>query len=126
VYEKRFIAFIDILGFGSLVEMSANSIEFPKKILAALMSIQPENIHKEAYVRVNKELIPPKELKAVMQYAEMMVKSIQIQHKVVITYFSDSLVISAASDDEIASQLILDMLAKLRKLCKTQPTAETC
>ena len=113
MYNERFIAFIDILGFGSLVDESAKNHQMPGKILAALSSIQPEIIHKEAYLRVNKELIPPAQLLEVMNFSEIMTNSMRQKMKVVVTYFSDSLVISAPSDDLISSQMILDMLAKL-------------
>lgn len=113
MYEKRFIAFVDILGFGSLVEKSSNEGDLPKKILSALLSLQPEAIHEEAYARINVELVPPEQLQEVMFYARKMTEVFRKQHNVVITYFSDSLVISASFDDVIASQLILDLLAKL-------------
>lgn len=113
MYEEKFIAFIDILGFGSLVEASSQDQSIPEKILAALKSIQPEAIHQEAYARINKELIPPGELERVMEVYTAMTAQMRKMIRVTITYFSDSLVISAPSDDIISSQMLLDMLAKL-------------
>lgn len=113
MYSERFIAFIDILGFGALVEESAKNHQISEEILAALSSIQPEIIHKDAYFRVNKELIPPEQNDEVMKFTEIMANSLRQKMKLVVTYFSDSLVISAPSDDLISSQMILDLLAKL-------------
>lgn len=113
MYEERFIAFIDILGFGSLVEASSQQPHISERILGALSSIQPEVIHKEAYARLNIELIPAEELEMVMEVAAMMTNEMRKQIKVVVTYFSDSLVISAPSEEVTSSQMILDMLAKL-------------
>lgn len=113
MYEEKFIAFIDILGFGSLVEASSLDQSIPEKILAVLKSIQPEAIHEEAYARVNKELIPPGELEKVMEVCDLMTAQMRKMISVTITYFSDSLVISAPSHDVMSSQMLLDMLAKL-------------
>lgn len=113
MYEKRFIAFIDLLGFGSLVEKSAIEPDLPKKILDALVTLQPRTIEEEAYASINYEMCPPEEVAAVRELLEIMTRNMKSMHPVVITYFSDSLVISARSDDVIASQMILDLLAKL-------------
>jgi len=113
MYERRFIAFIDLLGFGSLVEKSAVEPDLPHKILYALFTLQPKNIEEEAYASINYEICPPEEVLAVRELLEQMTKNIKSMHPVVITYFSDSLVLSARSDDVIASQMILDLLAKL-------------
>lgn len=113
MYEKRFIAFIDLLGFGSLVEKSAIEPGLPQKILDALVTIQPKTIEEDAYASINYEMCPPEEVPAVREVLEQMTKSMKSMHPVVITYFSDSLVLSAKSDDVIASKMILDLLAKL-------------
>lgn len=113
MYQKRFIAFIDLLGFGSLVELSAADESLPEKILDALNSILPEAIHKDAYASINHELIPESEFEAVKELSLLFNKSVRAQHPVAITYFSDSLVLSAPHDDAIASQMILDLIAKL-------------
>lgn len=113
MYEKRFIAFIDLLGFGSLVEKSAAEPDLPQKILDALTSLQPKTIEEEAYASINHELCPPEEVPAVRELLKEMTKNMKGMHPVVITYFSDSLVLSARSDDVIASQMIIDLLAKL-------------
>ena len=63
MYEQRCIAFIDILGFGTLVEESAENIDHQKMIYDALDSLHTKRVNEEAYSRVNEELIPPEELR---------------------------------------------------------------
>lgn len=113
MYERRCIAFIDILGFGSLVEENAGSIDLQKMIYDALYSLHTQNLNEEAYSRVNEELVPPDELEKVREIANVFNMALKKVHPVLITFFSDSLVISAKSDDIVASQLVLDLVAKL-------------
>lgn len=113
MYEDRVIAFIDLLGFGGLVERSALEDGLPERIFTALTSMQPENIDEEAYGSVNLELCPPEEVENVREALKMMTQNIKKMHPVRISYFSDCLAFSACSDDVIASQTILDILAKL-------------
>ena len=113
MYEDRNIAFIDLLGFGGLVDRSAEETDLPQKILSALTSLQPKNIEEEAYASINYEICPPEEIENVRAVLRQMTQSMREMHPVTITYFSDSLVLSAKSDNVIASQLILDLLAKL-------------
>lgn len=111
--QERFIAFIDLLGFGSLVEKSAVEPDLPEKIFEALRSIQPEALHEDAYAQLNLELIPEAELENVREVTAQFNKAARALNPVLITYFSDSLVLSAPQQDVIASQMILDLLAKL-------------
>lgn len=113
MYENRFIAFIDLLGFGGLVERSASEDGLPEKIFTVLMSLQPKNIDEEAYGSINHELCPPEEIENVREALKLMTQNIKRMHPVRISYFSDCLAFSAYSNDAIASQTILDILAKL-------------
>jgi len=113
MYEERFIAFIDILGFGKLVERSAVIPDLPKRILDALLSMHPTQINVEQYASVNSELVPAEELEQVLETARRLSENMQKMHPVNINYFSDSLVLSARSDDVIASQMVLDLLSKI-------------
>lgn len=112
-YQDRVIAFLDVLGFGRLVEMSASDSRLQSQILEALTSIQPEAIHEDAYCAINYDLVPESELKQVEEITRIANKNFREMHPVCITYFSDSLVISADSNDPLASQMVLDMVAKL-------------
>lgn len=113
VYEERFIAFVDILGFGKLVERSAITPDLPKKILDALISMHPVRIQDDLFATVNVELIPAEELENVKELARMASAAFQSRNPVNISYFSDSLVISARAEDVIASQTVMDLLAKI-------------
>jgi len=113
MYEERFIAFVDILGFGKLVERSCVTPDLPKKILHALLAMHPIHIGAELITTVNSELIPVEEVERVRETARHVSKIQQEMHPVRINYFSDSLVLSARSDDVIASQMLLDLLTKI-------------
>jgi hypothetical protein len=113
VYEERFIAFVDILGFGKLVETSAITPDLPKKILDALLSMHPTRIQDELFTTVNVELIPAEELEDVKNLARNASAALQSRNPVNISYFSDSLVISARAEDVIASQMVMDLLTKI-------------
>ncbi|WP_244746197.1 hypothetical protein [Paraburkholderia terricola] len=113
MYEERFIAFVDILGFGKLVEQSEITPDLPRAILDALISMHPTRIQSELVTTVNVELIPPEELEDVKEYARIASAAQQEIHPVNINYFSDSLVISALADDVIASQMVMDLLTKI-------------
>ncbi len=114
MYENRFIAFIDILGFGALVESSADDKDIQKKIFEALNSIQSDKLNEDLYARVNEETIPPEELEEVKEIARAFAQAGKAANPVTITYFSDSLVISAPENDVIASQLVVDLVIKLK------------
>lgn len=113
MYQDKFIAFVDLLGFGSLVERSGNDFALAEKILDALKSLQPKAIQKNAWATINYEKIPPEEIKDAEELIERMNDVMMLDHPVSITYFSDSLVISAPTTSAIASQMVLDILAKL-------------
>lgn len=114
MYENRYIAFIDILGFGALVESSANDKDVQEKIFDALNSIQSDKLNEDLYARVNEELIPPEELEVAKEIARAFAQAGKAANPVTITYFSDSLVISAPESDVIASQLVIDLIIKLK------------
>lgn len=113
MYEERFVAFVDILGFGKLVDKSAVTPDLPQQILNALSAMHPTQIQSELYNTVNVELTPPDKLEAVREMARYMAAAQQEMHPVSINYFSDSLVISARADDVVASQMVMDLLTKI-------------
>lgn len=113
MYEERFIAFVDILGFGKLVETSSVTPDLPQKILDALLAMHPTQIQDELIITVNSELIPVGEVGRAREYARRLAKIQQEKYPVRINYFSDSLVLSARSDNVIASQMLLDLLSKI-------------
>lgn len=113
MYEERFIAFVDILGFGELVNRSAITPDLPQKILDALTAMHPTEIEANLVTTVNLELIPAEKVEQARETARYLSSIQQKMHPVSINYFSDSLVLSARTDDTIASQMVLDLLTKI-------------
>src|SRR5690606_29295635 len=89
LYEERCIAFIDILGFGSLVEESGENVGLAESIFEALSSLHPNNIEKTAYGTINYENIPQEEVEAVEFIHARMLEAMKIAHPLTLTYFSD-------------------------------------
>ena len=113
MYKNKFIAFIDILGFGALVEKSAAIPDIAKSIQEALISMNPKLLHQTMFGSLNEEKIPEGRLDDAQRVLALMNLNMSKEHPVTISYFSDSLVLSADADDVIASQTILEILAKL-------------
>jgi len=110
-YEIRLTAFLDILGFGKLVETSANNPELAKTIFEVLSSIDKEKVSKEAYAQVNYDKVPPEELEQVLIDHELFAKAMSMEWPITVSYFSDSLVLSAT--DSNACYIILETIAQL-------------
>jgi hypothetical protein len=113
VYEERFIAFVDILGFGKLVESSAVAPDVVQKILDALMSIHPDKIRDEMPFTINHDKVPAEEMEQLLSDLRRARAAIRHLAPVAVHYFSDSLVISAPANNVMASQMVLDLLTKL-------------
>lgn len=113
MYKNKFIAFIDILGFGALVEKSGEVPELAESISEALLSMNPNLLQESMYGSINEEKIPKDQLEEVKATIAKMNENMSKMHPVAISYFSDSLVLSADIDNVIASQSILELLAKL-------------
>jgi hypothetical protein len=113
MYEKRVCAFVDLLGFRSLIERSTNNPPVIESILSALESLQPSVIAEEMYARINHEVVPPEELEALREDVRRMSATLAKEAEVRISYFSDCIFMSAEADNVIASQLIPDRLAEL-------------
>jgi hypothetical protein len=103
LYEEKFIAFIDILGFSSLVEDSQNNIELSQKIFDAISSLHPTNIEKTAYYSFNYSRVPAEEVEEVELIHAQMIEAMKKINPVSMTYFSDCVVISAPVSSVIAS-----------------------
>ncbi|MBU1618782.1 MAG: hypothetical protein KJ556_12750 [Gammaproteobacteria bacterium] len=113
MYEERYIAFIDILGFGSLVETSASNPEIVQGIENALSEMVPAKLIEEMYGFLNEDVIPDDSLARARNVAKTLGEILAKKNPITVSYFSDSLVLSAAYDDVIASQTILELIAKL-------------
>ncbi|MBE0377988.1 hypothetical protein [Pseudoalteromonas prydzensis] len=113
MYKNKFIAFIDILGFGALVEKSSDIPDIAESILNALISMNPQLLQETMFGSLHEDKIPEEKLDEAKAVIARMTQNMSEMHPVTISYFSDSLVLSADVDDVIASQTILELLAKL-------------
>lgn len=113
MYEERFIAFVDILGFGKLVESSAVAPDVVQKILGALLSIHPDKIQDEMLFTINNHKVPVEAREQFLSDMRRAAAAFRQMHPVAVHYFSDSLVISAPANNVTASQMVLDLLTKL-------------
>lgn len=113
MYQERLTAFIDILGFGSLVEASASDPALQKSISDALSSVSPQSMIGKDYLHVNEDGIPASELAEARRMASLFVQAVRAESPVVVSYFSDSVVLSAASDQPLGTQMVLDLIGKL-------------
>lgn len=120
MYENRICAFVDLLGFRSLVDASAGDASRTASILAALNSLQPHAIAEEMYARVEHDRVPPEQLEAVKEAARQMSASLAKDAEVRISYFSDCIFLSVDGDNIMASQLLLDRLSELSVTMWTQ------
>ncbi|QKI88904.1 hypothetical protein [Thiomicrorhabdus xiamenensis] len=113
MYEDRVIAFIDILGFGSLVESSADDFVIVQSLVDALNQLQPDKIQKQAFGSINYELIPKENIVEVEEVFDRIAELMLKQHPIEVSYFSDSIVLSALSSDILATQNMLELIAKI-------------
>ena len=113
MYENRFIVFLDILGFGSLVDKSEQEQELVENIFQALLSLSPGSINEEAYATLNEEKIPNEELEEVKNTVNQLNDKLKKFYQIKISYFSDSLVVSANCNNLGACLTILEAIAKL-------------
>ncbi len=112
-YCNKVVAYIDFLGFKELVKRSESSQETTDSLHKFLNKVTSGEIHSRAYGSVNYEMCPPDELDSAEAAAADMRRMLQNKHPIAITHFSDSLAISAASDDFIASQMLFELISQL-------------
>lgn len=113
MYEERIVAFIDILGFKSLICESVQNQGITKSILEALNSILPSNLQKDAFGTLHLEKVPEAEKEEALEDFRLFTEAMQSLHEVRINYFSDCVVLSADAQNVIASQTVIDLVGKL-------------
>ncbi|MCD9474358.1 hypothetical protein [Photobacterium phosphoreum] len=112
MYEKRVVAFLDILGFGALVEESDSSPELANNILLALKSMSPDNLQKEADATLNYDRIPEERVKEAEAVLQVFNEHVRRSYQVDISYFSDCIVLSALVSNVMSKQMLLDIVGK--------------
>jgi hypothetical protein len=113
-YEDRVIAFVDILGFGTLVESSSGHPAIVASISAALDAVSPENLKGQLFGKLHEEKIPPDLLDEARKVMAHFTEAVLSQHEVRVSYFSDSIVLSAHADNIIATQTVVDLVGRLQ------------
>ncbi|TAV81566.1 hypothetical protein [Rhizobium leguminosarum] len=113
LYEERVIAFVDILGFGALVERSALDPSIVGLISNALEVALTENVRERTFFEVHESKVPPHELEKLRAELAIFNKAFYQQHQVTVSHFSDTVVLSAQASDAVASQLVVDLAGRL-------------
>lgn len=113
-YENRVVAFVDVLGFGALVESSSGRPAVVEGISRALAAAQPDALQSRLYVEANWNNIREHERASARATLAAVNRAMAANHEVRISYFSDSLVLSAEADDLIATQLVVDIVGRLQ------------
>ena len=109
-YEIKLIAYLDILGFGQLVMSSANDPKLTNTIYEVLSSIDKTKVNQEAFIQLSPS-VPQEEMKSAKEVQALMAQAMSLEWPIVVSYFSDSLVLSAS--DSNACYLILELIAQL-------------
>jgi hypothetical protein len=120
MYENRIVAFIDILGFGALVEESAENDDVAKSILSALTSMLPENLQKIGEATLNYDLIPADEIAEADAALAKLNENAKDLYQINISFFSDCVVFSALTDNVMSKQMLLDIVGKFSMILWSQ------
>ena len=113
IYEERVIAFIDILGFGALVEKSANAPSVVGMISDALEVALTDNVRSRTFFDVHESKIPQEQLQTFRTEMALLNQAFEKQHQVTVSHFSDTVVLSAPASDMVGSQLVVDLAGRL-------------
>ncbi|MCQ3828518.1 hypothetical protein HXX02_03595 [Microbulbifer elongatus] len=113
MYSNKVIAFVDILGFKSLISRSEKEEAIAESLLNVLTSLLPEQIQEESSFQINYDRIPKEQVEEVEKLAKLFSKGVFGQCDIKISYFSDCIVLSAPAEDEMSCFMIFEYLAKL-------------
>lgn len=112
MYTKKCVAFIDILGFGALVEQSVIEPNIAEKIHRTLMSMSPESLKDSVEPELNVENIPVGRVEDAKQTLDRLKSYLKQMYSLEISYFSDCVVISADAENQMSSQMLFDTIGK--------------
>lgn len=108
VYEDRFVVFLDILGFSSLIEQSQDSPDLAKDILDVLVSMQSKEIVRFSGGHINYDRVPADEVAEVEDIMARLNDVTLSRTNISVSYFSDCIVLSALKDDKYSRQMIVE------------------
>lgn len=112
-YEKRFVAFIDILGFKNIVEKTIDNSAFQQNIFAVLNSIKTNVLTTALAGETNIDNVPKEELEEVLETIEILGTVLKSESSVQITHFSDSIVISVKADDMKYVMTVMELIGRV-------------
>lgn len=110
VYEDRFVVFVDILGFSSLIEASETSPDIAQDILDVLLSMQPDEIVKFSGSQINYDKVPSDQVQDVEKIVAYMNDISLLNTNISVSYFSDCIILSALKGDTHSRQMIIEAI----------------
>lgn len=113
MYTRKVVAFVDVLGFSSLVEKSQDNLDTAHIIHDIVTYMMPEKMAMRSCGQINHEAIPADKLQDVKRDMEAFSQALLTAHPISFSSFSDCLVISCDCNDVVAMQLILDSMIKM-------------
>lgn len=120
VYQDSVVAFVDILGFSSLISQSSTDPNVVPRIHALLSDIQSKAIMDGVYGSIatfgfegTNKIVPVREL----ENNEAHINRLKETWPIAITSFSDSLVLSCKGSDADACEMMLEFLGMLVLAC---------
>lgn len=112
MYTKKCVAFIDILGFGALVEQSENQLNIAENIHSALTSMSAESLRESVEPELNVENIPVGRVEDARRTLDRFNSYLKEMYSLEISYFSDCVVISADVENTMSCQMLFDTIGK--------------
>ncbi len=112
MYTRKCVAFIDILGFGALVEQSENQLDIAENIHRALMSMSAESLRDSVGPELNFENIPVGRVEDARRTLDYLKGHLKKIYSLEISYFSDCVVISADAENPMSCQMLFDTIGK--------------
>ncbi len=115
MYQHRFILFIDILGFRSVISDTNHNSALAENLYKVLNSMKSDNIGLESFGSLNKEVIEASgdDFEEIAQTMAMANSAFRVDYPLNVTHFSDSLVISCDAANENTCFIIFDFIARL-------------
>ncbi|MEK2099177.1 hypothetical protein WOB89_22480 [Vibrio parahaemolyticus] len=112
MYTKKCVAFIDILGFGDLVEESDNNPDVARNIYNALMSMSAEALKESVEPELNENNVEDGGLEEAQQVIDRFKDKLKKMYSLEISYFSDCVVLSADAGNSMSCQMLFDTIGK--------------
>ena len=113
MYTDRLVAFVDILGFKSLIERTTKEPALTTSVAAMLHSLHPRSTEVESIVSINHALIPEGNRAQFEEDMARLSKNVALQLDIRLAYFPDCISVSAPIENEAACFTVFELLAKI-------------